>query len=56
MHAEVCRPSAIVVDGRCFESFVPALSIANTCGFVVIKPELGLVLAKDAIKTAVYLG
>lgn len=31
--------------------------VLNTCGgFVVIKPELGSVLANDAIKTTVYLG
>lgn len=31
--------------------------VLNTCGgFVVIKPELGLALASDAIKTTVYLG
>lgn len=31
--------------------------VLSTCGgFVVIKPVLGLVLARDAIKTTVYLG
>lgn len=56
-----CLPSAIVVDSRCFKSFLMRLSllakVLNTCGgFVVIKPELGSVLANDAIKTTVYLG
>lgn len=54
-------PSTIVVDRRYFESFSMRVlllaKVVNTCrGFVVIKPELGFVLASDAIKTTVYLG
>lgn len=57
-----CLPSAIVVDRSCLGQFSFRRSsllanIVNTCGgFVIIKPELGLDLAKDAIKTTVYLG